>query len=138
MQVHIYHVNITTNEHYRSYHAGANASEMTRLSAWLAAPTVPVSVGENCLCICRQRSSKMLDVLIQQQQDDVIHDIRHIVICTHSRRKVVAWAAIAAVGVPPEVPFAVSRIIEAGGDKPQLEHFERDLAWAFVAKEKHG
>lgn len=132
--MHIYHINVTTNGHYRSHRADADASEMARLGAWLAAPTEPVTVGEDYLCICQQRSGKMLKVLIQRQQQDV----RQMVICTHSRRKAVAWAVVANTGAPPDVPFAASRIIGDGGDAPRLERFERDLAWAFVTREKHG
>lgn len=132
--VHIYHVNITTNRHYRSYHADADISEMARLDAWLEAPMAPLAVDEDSLCICQQRSGKMLKVLIQRQQQDV----RQMVICTHSRRKAVAWAVVANTGAPPDVPFAASRIIGDGGNEPRLDCFERDLAWAFVTREKHG
>ena len=98
----------------------------------------PLAVDEDSLCICQQRSGKMLAVLIQRQQDDGAHDVRQMVICTHSRRKAVAWAVIANTGAPPDVPFAASRITGDGGDAPRLERFERDLAWAFVTREKHG
>ena len=132
--MHIYHVNVTTNRHYRSHLADADASEMARLDAWLEAPMAPLAVDENSLCICQQRSGKILNVLIQRQQQDV----RQMVICTHSRRKAVAWAVIANTWAPPDVPFAASRITGDGGDAPRLERFERDLAWAFVTREKHG
>lgn len=132
--MHIYHVNVTTNRHYRSHLADADASEMARLDAWLEAPMAPLAVDEDSLCICQQRSGKILNVLIQRQQQDV----RQMVICTHSRRKAVAWAVIANTGAPPDVPFAASRITGDGGDAPRLERFERDLAWAFVTREKHG
>ncbi len=136
--VHIYHVNVTTNRHYRSHHADADASEMARLDAWLKAPMAPLAVDEDSLCICQQRSGKMLAVLIQRQQDDGAHDVRQMVICTHSRRKAVAWAVVANTGAPPDVPFAASRITGDGGNEPRLDRFERDLAWAFVTREKHG
>ena len=132
--MHIYHVNVTTNRHYRSHLADADASEMARLDAWLEAPKAPLAVDEDSLCICQQRSGKILNVLIQRQQQDV----RQMVICTHSRRKAVAWAVIANTGAPPDVPFAASRIIGDGGNEPRLDRFERDLAWAFVTREKHG
>lgn len=132
--MHIYHVNVTTNRHYRSHLADADASEMARLDAWLEAPMAPLAVDEDSLCICQQRSGKILNVLIQRQQQDV----RQMVICTHSRRKAVAWAVIANTGAPPDVPFAASRIIGDGGNEPRLDRFERDLAWAFVTREKHG
>lgn len=132
--MHIYHVNVTTNRHYRSHLADADASEMARLDAWLEAPMAPLAVDEDSLCICQQRSGKILNVLIQRQQQDV----RQMVICTHSRRKAVAWAVVANTGAPPDVPFAASRITGDGGDAPRLERFERDLAWAFVTREKHG
>ena len=132
--MHIYHVNVTTNRHYRSHLADADASEMARLDAWLEAPMAPLAVDEDSLCICQQRSGKILNVLIQRQQQDV----RQMVICTHSRRKAVAWAVVANTGAPPDVPFAASRIIGDGGNEPRLDRFERDLAWAFVTREKHG
>lgn len=99
--------------------------------------SLTISVGEDCICICQQRSGKVLDVQIQQKQENGMHDIYRIVVCTHSRRKAVAWAAIADAGMPPGVPFSASRMISDGSvDRLLLDRFERDLAWEFVTRRK--
>ena len=135
--MYIYHVNVTTREHYRSRYNDTNAGEVARLNTWLENPASPISVGEDCICICQQRSGKVLDVQIQQKQENGMHDIYRIAVCTHSRRKAVAWAAIANAGMPPEVPFSASRMISDGSvDRLLLDRVERDLAWAFVTRRK--
>lgn len=138
----IYHITTDARHARKILHSEISESIITHLRPLLE----DMINGESCSIVdahyyCRvgKHSGKMIEFIISRFNDDLKQvDLIRFVVCSHSRKKNVAWALVDGFGNAPEVPFCAVQLLtdnmtpEDISYIPMFTDFECSIAWTWL------
>lgn len=138
----IYHITTTTGHARKSPRSEISADTIALLRPWVEDMIKGESRGiADTYYSCRagKHSGKMIEFIISRSSSDFKQaDLIRFVVCSHSRKKNVAWALVGGVNNAPEAPFCAVQILtdnmttEDMSYIPMFADFECHIAWAWL------
>lgn len=138
----IWHVTTTTGHVRKSPRSEISADTTALLRPWVEDMIKGESLGiADTYYSCRagKHSGKMIEFIISRSSGNFKQtDLIRFVVCSHSRKKNVAWALVGGVNNAPEAPFCAVQILtdnmttEDMSYIPMFADFECDIAWAWL------
>ena len=133
----IYHITTTTGHARKSPRSEISADTIALLRPWVEDMIKGESRGiADTYYSCR--AGKHSGKISRSSGDFKQTDLVRFVVCSHSRKKNVAWALVGGVNNAPEAPFCAVQILtdnmttEDMSYIPMFADFECDIAWAWL------
>lgn len=138
----IYHITTTTGHARKSPRSEISADTTALLRPWVE----DMIKGESrsiadtyYSCRAGKHSGKMIEFIISRSSGEFKQtDLIRFVVCSHSRKKNVAWALVGGISNAPEAPFCAVQIMMDNMTKedmsyiPMFTDLECNIAWAWL------